>query len=529
MSAPIGGQLPPGKLFHGHYEVVRCLSTGAMGAIYEVIDVKTHRHRALKLMLPSLVTDEDMRERFKLEATVTAHIESEHIVETFDADVDAETGAPFLVMELLRGQDLADVLTERTRLNPPEVVLILAQAARALDKTHAAGIVHRDLKPENLFITRRDDGSIRVKILDFGIAKVVAASEGTQKKQQTINLGTPPYMSPEQILGDATIDHRADLYAIAHIAYALLVGEPYWLEESRNGDTLYRLLLRMVDGVKEPPTVRAQRYGMTLPPAFDEWFLRATAKNPADRFNRASELVFALSQVLNVPLQHRPPTASHPDLDLESVMLSQSAVHRLVSVPPAAQMPVPTPSVPPVGAAAYGGFVAPTATPTPAPVASIPPQPPLPSTHPPPLEAQVDVPADRAKPNRRGILALLALALVLGFVGVFVATGMFGSDKDANTHLASGDAAPSAAASVPPPVPVAVVDAGAPDASVADATESAPQVVAISASSAPSAATILPPTPSIGKTVQSAKRKTPGPAPTKTTTKQPGYDPLKEL
>ena len=85
MSAPNGGQLSPGKLFHGHYEVVRCLSTGAMGAIYEVIDIKTQRRRALKLMLPSIVTDEDMRARFKLEATITANIESEHIVETFDA------------------------------------------------------------------------------------------------------------------------------------------------------------------------------------------------------------------------------------------------------------------------------------------------------------------------------------------------------------------------------------------------------------------------------------------------------------
>ena len=520
MSAPIAGQLSPGKLFHGHYEVVRCLSTGAMGAVYEVIDVKTHRHRALKLMLPSLVTDEDMRARFKLEATVTAHIESEHIVETFDADVDPETGSPFLVMELLRGNDLADVLSERTRLSPSEVVLILAQAARALDKTHAAGIVHRDLKPENLFITRRDDGSLRIKILDFGIAKVVAASEGAQKKQQTINLGTPPYMSPEQILGDATIDHRADLYAIAHIAYALLVGEPYWLEESRNGDTLYRLLLRMVDGVKEPPTIRGQRYGMTLPPAFDAWFFRATAKNPDERFHRASELVLALAQVLGVPLQQRSVGATEGDWELESVMLTQTAVHRLASVPSGVPMSTPRPSAA-ASAPAYGRFATPNYAATNTPVASIPPQPQLPSTQPPPFATQVEAPASKAKPDRRGVWALMVVALVCGVAGILFAAGIIGSDKGANKRLASGDAAPSATMN---PTSAAVVDAGASDASVA---ESSPQVVTISASSAASAATVLPPGPPIGKTVPSAKRKTPGPE--TTTSKQPGYDPLKEL
>jgi len=525
LSAPIGGQLSPGKLFHGHYEVVRCLSTGAMGAIYEVIDVKTQRRRALKLMLPSLVTDEDMRARFKLEATVTAHIESEHIVETFDADVDPETGAPFLVMELLRGNDLADILTERTRLAAPEVIQILAQAARALDKTAAAGIVHRDLKPENLFITRRDDGSIRVKILDFGIAKVVAASEGTQKKQQTINLGTPPYMSPEQILGDATIDHRADLYAIAHIAYALLVGEPYWLEESRNGDTLYRLLLRMVDGVKEPPTVRAQRYGVTLPPAFDEWFLRATAKNPAERFDRASELVVALADVLNVPLNPRAAAMSIPDgeWEIDSLNLSRTAVNRLVSVPPDAPPLAATPSasvVNAVSAPSLPGFAAPN-TNVVVQVPSIPPLPGMPSAHPTPTEAQVEVPPAPAppKPNRRAIWALMAVALVVGFIGVFIVAGPK-TDADANKRPATGDSAPSAAAPLPPIADA--VDAGAPDAP----SETVTPVVAISASSSSTAPTVLPSASSIGKTLSSATRKVPGPGPSTSKTK---HDPLKQL
>ena len=529
MSAPNGGQLSPGKLFHGHYEVVRCLSTGAMGAIYEVIDIKTQRRRALKLMLPSIVTDEDMRARFKLEATVTANIESEHIVETFDADVDAETGSPFLVMELLRGKDLADILTERTRLGPPEVILMLAQAARALDKTHAAGIVHRDLKPENLFITRRDDGSIRVKILDFGIAKVIAASEGQQKKQQTINLGTPPYMSPEQILGDATIDHRADIYAIGHIAYALLVGEPYWLEESRNGDTLYRLLLRMVDGVKEPPTVRALRYGVNLPAAFDTWFLRATAKNPGERFDRASDLVLALGEVLNVPLQQRAIAPSAPDgeWEIESLMLPKGAVHHLVSVPPDAPNSVPTPALPVVNiisapsVPSLSGLSTPNpSVPTPIPVPSIPPLHSLVPANPPPVETQVEVPAPAPpKPNRPSIWGLMAFALVLGFVGVMIVSRVLGTPPDKN----GSPVAEASSASIPPPV-ASVVGAGSSDV----VAESPPPVVAISASAASSASTALPPSPSTGKTGPSSKRKIPGPDPT-TKSSTGKYDPLRQL
>ncbi len=501
-----------------------------MGAIYEVIDIKTQRRRALKLMLPSIVADEDMRARFKLEATVTANIESEHIVETFDADVDDETGAPYLVMELLRGKDLADILSERTRLAPPEVILMLAQAARALDKTHAAGIVHRDLKPENLFITRRDDGSIRVKILDFGIAKVIAASEGQQKKQQTINLGTPPYMSPEQILGDATIDHRADIYAIGHIAYALLVGEPYWLEESRNGDTLYRLLLRMVDGVKEPPTVRAQRYGVNLPPTFDTWFLRATAKNPGERFERASDLVMALGEVLNVPLQHRAIAPSVPDSEweIDSLMLPKGAVQQLVSVPPDAPGSISTPqaqavsiiSVPSIPS--LSGLSTPASSvSTPLPGPSIPPLHSIVPTNPTPVETHIEVPAAQPqKPARPPIWALMVIALVLGFAGVMLVSRVIGSSPTDKNGSPTGDAS---SASIPRPI-ASVLEAGTPGS----AAESPPPVVAISASATSSASTALPPSPSTGKTGPSSKQKIPGPNPT-TKSSSGKYDPLRQL
>src|SRR5262249_42101104 len=154
---------------------------------------------AIKAMLPTIVQSVDLRERFKLETRVSAQIESEFIVDVFDAGVDETTGLPFLVMELLRGEELDVVLGRLGHLPPVDAVTYLHQVALALDKTHAAQIVHRDLKPENLFLTKRDDGSPRIKVLDFGIAKIVA--DGSTEAAVTRNFGTPFYMSPEQFMG----------------------------------------------------------------------------------------------------------------------------------------------------------------------------------------------------------------------------------------------------------------------------------------------------------------------------------------
>jgi serine/threonine protein kinase len=293
------GLLSVGQVFHDRYEVVRCLKQGGMGAVYECVHLATRKHRALKVMLPQLVAAEGLRERFELETRVTADIESEHIVETFDAGIDEATGAPFLVMELLRGEDLACLLKRRGALPAPEVVLLLSQAAFALDRTHAAGIVHRDLKPENLFVTTRDDGTPRLKILDFGIAKVLA--EGGELTQHTATIGTPLYMPREQIRGEGAIGPQADVYALGHIAFALLTGAAYWADERKATPALYAFLWRVLEGASEPATARALRRAVALPPAFDAWFARATAPEAAERFETASALVEELAAVLGLP------------------------------------------------------------------------------------------------------------------------------------------------------------------------------------------------------------------------------------
>jgi serine/threonine protein kinase len=286
-----------GSYLASRFEVVRLLSEGGMGAVYEVIHRETRRRRALKVMLPGLVGDSALRARFELEARIAADVESDHIVEIFDAGVDPITDTPFLVMELLKGEDLGALLARRGRVPAAEVVTLLGQAARALDRTHAAGIVHRDLKPGNLFLTRRDDGTPHLKILDFGIAKVLAESpRGIAATRGAI--GTPLYMAPEQARGGAGIGPASDLHALAHIAFTLLVGEPYFQAEARRGGRA--LLAQVALGPTEPASTRAARLGVTLPAAFDAWFARAAALEAEERFSPASHLVATLAEALAV-------------------------------------------------------------------------------------------------------------------------------------------------------------------------------------------------------------------------------------
>jgi serine/threonine protein kinase len=319
--------LKPGNLFAGRYDIVRVVSSGGMGVVYEVLHRETKRRRALKVMLPHVVTDPEMRQRFALEAVVTADIESEHLVEVFDAGIDAETDCPYLVMELLRGEDLGTRLRRGERCSPPELVTLFEQAALALDKTHAAGVVHRDLKPENLFLTRRDDGSPRLKILDFGIAKIVRTTTANPKTT-TKTFGTPFFMAREQVTGEAQlIGPSSDTYALAQIAFALLVGVPYFEDEASGAaGNMLVLLLAVGKGPKEPASVRAARRGVTLPAGFDAWFERATKPNPHARFASAREQVAELARILR----------DLPPEPLSSTAASQGTAASQASGPPLA-------------------------------------------------------------------------------------------------------------------------------------------------------------------------------------------------
>jgi serine/threonine-protein kinase len=327
--------LQPGVEFQERYQIVRCIKAGGMGAVYEVIDQKTASRRALKVMLPSLLSNESLRARFELEAKITGAIESDHLVRVLDAGVDAASEMPFLIMELLRGEDLSTVTQARGSLLPQEVAIYILQVSRALDKTHAAGVVHRDLKPDNLFLTYRDDGSPCVKVLDFGIAKV--ADYHASSIETRPMMGTPLYMAPEQIRAEPTIGPGTDIYALAHITYSLLTGEPYWRQELDAAASPYLLAVDVMQGVQDPPSERARRRrGIELPQAFDAWFIRATSQKPEDRFERASAAAQALGEVLGMsaqPVGHYPPP-SPVSLGRDAVADTLAKVGRAPPPPP---------------------------------------------------------------------------------------------------------------------------------------------------------------------------------------------------
>jgi serine/threonine-protein kinase len=262
-----------------------------MGIVYEVEHVHTGHRLALKVLASPLGTSPQFIQRFQREARASAQIKSEHVVTVTDADVAQELGdAPYVVMELLAGADL-EQRAGSAKETPERVVDWFRQIARALDKAHRLGIVHRDLKPANLFLTSRADGSELVKILDFGIAKMVDGIVATTTGEL---IGTPAYMSPEQARGDVEITGAADRFALGLIAYRLLCGALYW-----RTTTIAQLVNEILYAPLAPPSARES----TLGPGFDEWFARATARDPRARFETVAEQVEALAGALGLSMR----------------------------------------------------------------------------------------------------------------------------------------------------------------------------------------------------------------------------------
>ena len=291
------GELP--TVIASRYRVLGEIGKGGIGRVYRVEHVHTGEHLALKVLLAYRGASADTVERFKQEARIPALIKSDHVVKVTDADVAPELGgAPFFVMELLDGVDLEQHVVMNGPLPRGEVVEIFAQVARALDKAHSAGVVHRDLKPANIFLHRREGGSMgtMVKILDFGISKVppggLGDGGGGGLTRTGMLMGTPPYMSPEQMRGRAEkITSATDIWAQGLIAFKLLAGRSYW-----TGMTLPELVLEITSDPMPPASHRAS----SLPTAFDAWFARSCNRDPAARWPHASAQAAALAEALGV-------------------------------------------------------------------------------------------------------------------------------------------------------------------------------------------------------------------------------------
>ena len=278
------------KTLAGRYLPVRFIGRGGTGIVYEVEHARTGERLALKALPSGAGVTGEVLERFKREARASVRIKSEHVVRVIDADVAPELeGAPFIVMELLEGKDL-ERMTAGSRTEPALVVAWLRQIAVAVDKAHALGIVHRDLKPENLFLAKREDGSSIVKILDFGIVKMI--EDGNWITASDEILGTPRYMAPEQATAGAPVTPATDRYALGLVAFRLLVGESYY-----RGDVV-SIVGRLLHEPLQPPSQRHPELGS----AFDAWFARACHRSPTERFASAAEQIEALGAALGVPV-----------------------------------------------------------------------------------------------------------------------------------------------------------------------------------------------------------------------------------
>ncbi len=217
-----------GSTVGGRYRLIRLLGQGGMGAVYEAEHSGTRKKVAVKLIIgPEHSKNPAIVQRFEREARAAGSIDTQHIVQVLDTGTDEATGAPFMVMELLKGEDFQQLL-QRCGALPPEVALrLVGQACLGLGKAHEAGVVHRDVKPANLFLSQREDGEIIVKVVDFGVAKIkadVTSSEEVKLTRTGSLLGSPLYMSPEQAVGKKSLDHRTDVWSLGAVLYEALAG-----------------------------------------------------------------------------------------------------------------------------------------------------------------------------------------------------------------------------------------------------------------------------------------------------------------
>ncbi|MDC3955741.1 serine/threonine protein kinase [Polyangium jinanense] len=279
-----------------------------MGAVWIAHHLKLDRAVAVKFMESGLTASDTARARFEREARAAAQIQSAHVVEVHDYGVESET--PYIVMELLRGEDLAARLDKRGKLDLAEALRITQPICKALRRAHELGLVHRDLKPGNVFLARQDDDEI-VKLLDFGIAKAV--SPGTPQSGDVTRsgnlVGSPLYMSPEQIRKSKEVDHRSDLWSLGVILYQMLTGRTPFVEDEVGAV----LVAICTDPIPKPSTLAPE-----LGPEVDRFFDRALARDPAERFQSSRELFEALealtakpaAEVKSTPVAKHDPTPS---------------------------------------------------------------------------------------------------------------------------------------------------------------------------------------------------------------------------
>ncbi len=285
-----------GKVIGGRYKIVRLIGAGGMGSVYEAVDSVTGARVAVKLITAEMARNRTLMGRFEREARAAASIDTPHIVKVLDAGTDAESELPFLVMELLEGEDVQQLIKRVGPLAPEVALRVVAQACLGLDRAHEARIIHRDIKPANFFLARAgvDGGQRVVKLLDFGIAKIKADPQSNAETAGLTRtgsiLGSPLYMSPEQARGHKDLDRRADLWSLGVVLYqALTARTPH-----QDTDALGELIIAIC--TEEPAPI--QELSPWVPPEVAAVAHQAMRFAPDQRFQTAADMLDAIRPLL---------------------------------------------------------------------------------------------------------------------------------------------------------------------------------------------------------------------------------------
>lgn len=283
--------LQTGDVLVGKYIVERILGQGGMGVVVDARHAHLGELYAIKIMLPEMLESEEAVGRFLREAQSSARLRGEHVARVHDVGT-LENGIPYMVLEYLEGTDLDKQLNERNVLGVGEASAYLVQVCEALVEAHGQGIVHRDLKPANLFLTKRANGTACIKVLDFGISKDVAAADKISAKLTKTGaiMGSPHYMSPEQMVDSKNVDTRSDIWALGVILYELVTGTmPF------NAETMPEIIAKVLSLEPRPPSqVRAG-----IPVGFDAVVTRCIEKNRDRRYQTVKEFMDALRPFAN--------------------------------------------------------------------------------------------------------------------------------------------------------------------------------------------------------------------------------------
>jgi serine/threonine-protein kinase len=277
----------PGEILAGKFEVERVLGAGGMGVVVAARHTQLEQRVALKFLLPAACEVPGAVTRFLREGKAAARITSEHVARVMDTGV-LDGGAPYLVMEYLEGADLGAVVQRRGRVTPDEAIEYVLQACEAIVEAHDLGIVHRDLKPANLFLSKRADGSALVKVLDFGISKVEGSGSRSQLTSASVLMGSPRYMSPEQMLSAKDVDARTDVWALGVILYELVTGKPVWHADTMQG------LCALIASTPAPSLLLL---APSAPKVLADVVSRCLAKSRDERIASVADLALALEPI----------------------------------------------------------------------------------------------------------------------------------------------------------------------------------------------------------------------------------------